>query len=240
MNSRKEVLSIIPARGGSKRLPKKNIHPFLGKPLIAHTICQSLSANCVSRTVVTTDDDEIANVVTDYGAEVIHRPSEISTDTATSESALLHAIDYLEKTEGYIPDIIVFMQCTSPIRTARDIESAVTVLNSERADSVVSVVPWHLLTWIMDDEGAKSYNFDYNVRKRYQETQKEYMENGSLFVFKPWILRQNGNRLGGKIALYEMHPLSCFETDTEDTFSICEMIMKQLLAGEENDTKSRL
>ncbi|MBI4236643.1 MAG: acylneuraminate cytidylyltransferase family protein, partial [Chloroflexi bacterium] len=122
------VLCIIPARGGSKRLPRKNLALLLGEPLVAHSIRHALEARLVQRVVVSTDDAEIASVAEQHGAEVVRRPAEIAGDTATSESALLHVLDHLERTESYHPDLVVFLQCTSPVRQRDDIDNAIRAL----------------------------------------------------------------------------------------------------------------
>src|SRR5690606_38380639 len=118
-----EVLALIPARGGSKSLPRKNVLPLGGIPLIAHTIRAAQAAKCVSRVAVSTEDSEIAEIARQYGADVVKRPMELATDDSTSESALLHSLDYLEANEGYLPDILCFLQCTSPFTAPEDIRS---------------------------------------------------------------------------------------------------------------------
>src|SRR3954467_12096692 len=110
------VLAIIPARGGSKGIPRKNVRPFLGKPLLAHTIEHARLAPSVTRVVVSTDDAEIAAIAGRHGAEVVTRPADISGDVAGSEAALRHVLDHLEAAERYEPDLVVFLQATSPLR----------------------------------------------------------------------------------------------------------------------------
>ena len=100
-----KIISIIPARGGSKSIPKKNLVSFLGNPLISKSIQQSKKSKLINRTFVSTDDEDIKLISKEYGAEVITRPNEISDDNATTESAILHAIEFLNKTENFIPDI---------------------------------------------------------------------------------------------------------------------------------------
>src|SRR5215216_2172509 len=102
-----KILVIIPARGGSKAIPRKNIQPVGGKPLLAHSIEHARNSASITRTVVSTDDEAIARVARDWGAEVVWRPAEISVDTATSEAALSHALEHLERTEDYRPDLVV-------------------------------------------------------------------------------------------------------------------------------------
>ena len=223
-----DCISIIPARGGSKGLPRKNVLPILGEPLITHTIRQSLCSERVSRTFVSTDDDEIASVSTRYGAEVIERPREISGDSATSEQALSHALDELERRESYTPDLVMFLQCTSPIRADGDIDAAIESLIDSDADSLLSVSGFHRFIWRIQQGRPTSFNYDYRSRQLRQDLSAEFVENGSIYLFKPWVLRQFDNRLGGKIQLYEMNYLSSFEIDTLDDFTLCEAIMERM------------
>ena len=223
-----EIISIIPARGGSKGLPRKNVLPFLGEPLIAHTIRQSLRSERVSRTFVSTDDDEIGSVSIRCGAEVIERPHEISGDSATSEQALRHALDELERRESYTPDLVMFLQCTSPIRADGDIDAAIESLIDSDADSLLSVCGFHRFIWRIQQGRPTSFNYDYRNRQLRQDLNPEFMENGSIYVFKPWVLRQFDNRLGGNIQLYKMHYFSSFEIDTLDDFTLCETIMERI------------
>ncbi|MGB8703288.1 MAG: acylneuraminate cytidylyltransferase, partial [Thermosynechococcaceae cyanobacterium] len=112
----KKNVAIIPARGGSKGLPRKNVRPLLNLPLIAHTILDAKESKFINSIFVSTDDQEIANISRSYDVKVIDRPEELSSDTASSESSLIHALSEIE--EHYIsPDLIVFLQCTSPIRS---------------------------------------------------------------------------------------------------------------------------
>lgn len=207
-----EVVAIIPARGGSKGIPRKNVRLLAGKPLLAYTVEQARAAAAVTRVVVSTDDAEIAAVARRYGAEVIDRPAAISGDTATSESALLHALDALGA-QGVQPELVVFLQCTSPFRAPGDIDAAVATLRARGADSLLSVVPSHAFLWSERDGRAAPLNYDYRSRPRRQDRAPEYRENGSIYVFKPWVLRELGNRLGGAIALYIMDEAQGLDID---------------------------
>lgn len=222
------ILAVIPARAGSKGIPGKNIKPLAGKPLLAHTIEQAAQAQSVTRIVVSTDGEQIAGVARQYGAEVIARPGAISGDEATSESALVHALDTLEAEEGYKPDLVVFLQCTAPIRQPDDIDRAVDALIEQNADSLLSVVRSHSFLWKIVDGEVRSVNYDYRQRPRRQDRAPEYVENGSIYVFKPWVLRSHANRLGGKIALYEMSPWSMTDIDEPHDFALCEWILAHL------------
>ena len=221
-----EVLCIIPARGGSRRLPRKNVLPLAGKPLLAHSVEHSLNSQVVTHTVVSTEDQAIATVAEKYGAEVISRPDVLASDTATSESALIHALDTVEE-DGYSPDLVVFLQCTSPVRDPDDIDRAVQTLLEVQADSLFSATPSHWLIWRQSGECLCSLNYDYMARTRDQDSPIELRENGSIYVFKPWVLRERNNRLGGKIASYQMGYWSSFQIDSLEDLQLCEWIIGQ-------------
>lgn len=231
MIMRREVLTIIPARGGSKRIPGKNIMPFAGKPLIAWTIEASRMARGVTRTVVSTDDHLIAQISRGYGAEVIDRPAEICGPTASSELALKHVLGNLRETGGYEPDLVVFLQATSPLRAAGDIDRAIEQLLAENADSLVSAAPVAGPGFLWEAGGgpaqARAVNYDPKNRPRTQDMNgKLCAENGSIYIFRPWVLEQENCRLGGKISLF-CQPLEfSFEIDNAHDFLIMEQLAK--------------
>jgi len=227
MNTSQKIIAIIPARGGSKGLPGKNIRPLADVPLIAHSIRQASDAERIGRTVVSTDDLHIMAVSRQYGAEVILRPPDFATDLASSESVLRHVLDSLWEQEEYQPDLVVFLQCTSPLRTAGDIDAAISQLMHTGADSLLSVSPCHRFLWHMERGQARPVNFDYQQRKRRQEFGPQYVENGSIYIFKPWVLRECNNRLGGKIDLYLMPEESSWEIDTLFDFQVVEHLYQK-------------
>lgn len=209
-----EVMAIIPARGGSKGIPGKNIQPVGGKPLLAHSVEQARFASRVSRVIVSTDDERIAGVARAYGAEVAIRPADISGDEATSEVALAHTLQTLADSEDYRPDLVVFLQCTSPLRRVHDIDSAIKTLLDAEADSLFSASVMHGFVWRIEATGVvDSFSYDYRQRQRRQDAPQDVIENGSIYIFKPRILHETGNRLGGKIAVYYMHPLDSLQVD---------------------------
>ena len=222
---RPHIVAIIPARGGSKGIPQKNLRSVAGKPLIAHTIGQALAADKVQRVIVSTDDPEIESISRQYGAEVMRRPGNISDDFASSESALMHVLSELRHHEGYEPDLIVFLQCTSPIRQPMDIDQAILKLQAENADSLLSVVPSHRFIWVEANGETKPLNYDYKNRPRRQDLQPQFVENGSIYVFKPWVLESLRNRLGGKLALYVMQEDSAWDIDSLFDLEVVDKLM---------------
>ncbi|KAB2835513.1 MAG: acylneuraminate cytidylyltransferase, partial [Candidatus Brocadia sp.] len=223
------IVAIIPARGGSKSIPNKNITRLLGKPLVAYSIEQALTTPDISRVVVSTDSPLIATVAEQYGAEIVWRPTEISGDKASSELALLHTLEYLCDTQQCNPDLIVFLQPTSPMRQPYDIQRAIDMLRHENADSLFSVAPFHGFLWRKTSKGVQSFSYDYLNRQMRQDAPEDFVENGSIYIFKPEILRKYNNRLGGKIALYPMRSLDSFQIDEPEDLDLIETLMKREL-----------
>ncbi len=219
------VLAIIPARGGSKRIPRKNILPLNGKPLIAYTIEDALESGLVNRVIVSTDDRHIRQLSRSLGAEVIDRPREFAQDTSSSEEALLHVLNELESKESYVPDLVVFLQCTSPLREDADIDNAIRSLLDNGDDSLFSAFRFKKYVWQKEDDRVTAINYDFSKRWREQDFPPQFQENGSIYVFKPWVLREHGNRLGGKIGLYEMDYLNSFQVDSYDDIQLCECLI---------------
>jgi YrbI family 3-deoxy-D-manno-octulosonate 8-phosphate phosphatase len=222
--SSQDIVAIIPARGGSKGIPQKNVRLIAGVPLLAHSIVQALRTPAVNRVVVSTDDSAIAEVARKWGADVIARPTAISEDKSPSESALLHALDHLRDTESYEPSLVVFLQATSPLRQPDDIQNSIHTLIGEQADSLFSACTVHGFVWRADADGLTSVNYDYRTRPRRQDMAEHYIENGSIYVFKPWVLRHLNNRLGGKIAIYTMRHLDSFQVDEPMDLELVETV----------------
>lgn len=217
-----EIICIIPARGGSKGIPNKNIIDFCGKPLLAWSILQARQTRGIKDVYVSSDDDKILKIANDYHAKPVKRPDQISTDTATSESALLHALDVIES-EGKKVDIVVFLQATSPLREAKDIDNAIEKLLDEQADSLFSSAKLEdFFIWKDTDQGLISLNYDYQKRLRRQDVKPQYVENGSIYICKPEILKKYCNRLGGHIVTYEMAFWKTWEIDSLDDKVLCE------------------
>ena len=221
---------IIPARAGSKGIPKKNIMDFCGKPLLAWSILQAKESYGVSHVYVSTDGDDIAEVAKSFGAKVIRRPAEIATDTATSEDALKHAIHEIEQAESF--DSVVFLQATSPLRRENDISDAIRSYWKGKYDSLFSMsILEDYCLWRENEGELQSFSYDYTNRGRRQERKPLYLENGSIYIFSKEILKKYNNRLGGKIGMYPM-PFHCsYEIDSAEDIPICEFFMNQIIKG---------
>ena len=225
------ITTFIPARGGSKAIPKKNVVPFLGQPLITYTIRQSLHSELVDRTYVSTDDDHIAEVSRNAGAEIIERPDALARDTSSTEEALLHALDAMQDS----PEIVVLLQCTSPLRRDNDIDEAIRLVKEEGYDSALSCCGDHSFYWTYDGDSAVPINYDPTERKRRQDLDRRYQENGSIYVMKREILEEEECRLGGSVGIHEMPREMSFEIDTPEDYRIVEAIGKNIeFAGKDH------
>jgi CMP-N,N'-diacetyllegionaminic acid synthase len=230
MSDKPNIVAIIPARGGSKGIPKKNLLILSGKPLIAWSIQQALASRFIDEVYVSSDSDEILAVSASYGAKSIKRPDHLATDTATSESALQHALEVLETEQRQPLDYIVFLQATSPLRTDTDIDSAIETLIANDGDSLLSCCRLGVFfIWEYQNDAPVGVNHDYKHRRRRQDLKSQYLENGSIYVFKPEILKQHDNRLGGQICLYEMPQWQSVEIDVIEDKELCEWYMQTKL-----------
>ncbi len=216
------VIAIIPARGGSKGLPLKNIRNFNGVPLVATAINAAKDAKLVSQVYVSTDSEAIADVATKYNAGVIVRPQDISGDKASSESAIIHAVEELTK-QNNRPDIIVFLQCTAPFMTGADIDGTINKLLTEQADSSLAVVPFQHFLWSDNADGAQGINHDGLFRTRRQDLKPQYLEAGSVYAMRTEPFMQAQTRFCGKTALYPIdNPARSFEIDDAYEFYTAE------------------
>jgi YrbI family 3-deoxy-D-manno-octulosonate 8-phosphate phosphatase len=222
------AVALIPARGGSKSIPRKNVRLLAGKPLIAHTIESARQAYRVRRVIVSTDDPEIAAVSEHYGAEVVWRPTELSGDAASSETALLHVLEYLQLTEGNLPDLVVFLQCTSPLTLPEDIEGTIQALVDEDADSAFATTPFRYFLWQKSEEGdAVGINHDKRERLLRQQREPQFLETGAVYVMRtPGFLKAK-HRFFGKTAMYVMPQERCLEIDEPVDLQIAEMLMQK-------------
>ncbi len=221
------VLAVIPARGGSKGIPGKNIRSVAGRPMIGWTIDAARRSKYVNRVVVSTDDSAIADVACRFGAEVVKRPAEISGDTASSESALLHVLESLRATEGYESDLLVFLQCTSPLTTAEDVDGVVECLVNGRADSALAVTPFHYFLWrVTEQGGAEGINHDKCRRPMRQERAPQYLETGAVYAMRAAGFLEAKHRFFGTTQMYVMPPERCQEVDEPADLDVVDLRLR--------------
>ena len=219
-----DCVAIIPARGGSKGIPGKNLLTVAGKPLIAWSIEHALNSSKIDSVWVTSDSAEILSVAEAYGANAIRRPASISGDEATSEEAWIHALKKIQITSEV--DLVVCIQPTSPIRGSHDLDEAIDKFFVEKLDSLLSVtkIEDHF-EWTMGINGAVPVNYDFKNRKRRQDIEVRYLENGSFYLISPELLMANNNRLGGVVGLYEQEQYKMYQIDNAEDIELCEAIL---------------
>jgi|TARA_B100000959_G_C14744111_1_gene526327 N-acylneuraminate cytidylyltransferase len=223
----KKIVVFIPARGGSKSIPNKNIKEFAGKPLIVHTIEYAMESNLINKVVVSTDDRIISKIAKETGAVVINRPSQLATDTATTESVIGHYIS----TTKYKPEIIVLLQATSPLRPKGSLDKALKHFQKGGHDSLLSISPTHRFFWrVQRDETAfAEYNFINRPRRQdFKRSDMRFIENGSLYIFSCKHFEKTGNRLGGKIGYVEWPEEYSIEIDSPLDFKFAEQIFNDI------------
>lgn len=223
----KKVLAVIPARGGSKRLPGKNIKLLSGKPLIAWTIEAAVNSKRVDRVVVSTDAEDIAAVARAFGAEVpCMRPADLSGDHASTDSAIFHALGSV----GEVFDIVVILQPTSPLRTAEDIDNALTRLTDTGAKGVVSVCECeHPPLWsntLPDDNAMGDFLRPSVLGKRSQDLPQYYRLNGCFYAFdvEAYSLRK-GTFYSDDVKAYIMPSERSVDIDTQIDFCFAEALL---------------
>lgn len=224
-----ESIAIIPARGGSKSLPRKNIIPLAGKPLIHYTIKVAQKSGHLDRIAVSTEDSQIADIARSCGAEVIKRPEELARDDTPSLSVLQHAIQYLEEKQNYHPQVIVILQPTSPLRTAEDINMTVEKFLKSKCDSVVSVCEIeHPLVWMYTVEGDRLKPVIEGEEKviRRQDVPKVYRLNGAVYVVHRDTIMEENRLLGKDIRAYIMPSERSVDIDSEIDLKLAELLME--------------
>jgi CMP-N,N'-diacetyllegionaminic acid synthase len=224
--AREQTLAVVAARGGSKGIPHKNLIDLCGKPLIAWTVMQAAAAKGVDLVAVSSDSDEILAAAEAAGAIGVRRPGDISGDLASSESAWLHALEHLDAERGPFTRVVA-LQATSPIRESSDIERAIETFEREELDSLLSVCEVEdYFNWRIGTGGPEPINYDFRNRRMRQQIETRYLENGSFYVLIPSLLREQNNRLGGKIGMHVMERHKMFQIDRPEDIKLCAAIMR--------------
>ncbi len=233
-----KVLALVPARGGSKGIPRKNVKPFCGKPLIAWSIEAGLTSGAVDRVVVSTDNEEIAEAARAAGAEVpFMRPAELAEDTTPTLPVLQHAVQWLKENEGYAPDYVLLLEPTSPGRQAFHIKEAIELVGKTGADSVIALgnVPGHFnYHWQVDlKEDGKALLVDGTpwpqVIRRRQDLPPMYFRNGAFYLFKTELLFADTPSLyGSDVRGYLVGPEYSIDIDSPKDWAEAEKIFEKL------------
>ncbi len=235
------VLAIIPARGGSKGVPGKNIKEMCGKPLIAWTIEEAKKTKHISRIVLSTDDAEIARVGKEWGAEVsFMRPAELAQDDTPDLPVFVHALEWLKEHENYEPELVVHLRVNSPLRTAADIDAGIELMkNNMHADAVraVTKAPLHpLKAYRLDGNTLSAFVPEsvYGIKEPYnmpwQALPKAYTTGGYLTVLKPATILEKKSMSGDVFLGYEVDSQNVIDIDTPEQFELARLRMAARLA----------
>jgi N-acylneuraminate cytidylyltransferase len=213
------VVAVIPARGGSKGVPGKNLARVGGRPLVERAVRACRAAERVDLVVVSTDSDEIAAVARAAGARVVARPASLSGDEASSESALLHALDVLT-TEQPDPEVTVLVQCTSPFLDAADLDAAVKQVQAGDLDCCFAALTTHELLWRGDDRTVRGVNHDGGARRRRQDVQPDHRETGAFYALRTASLREHGHRFCGRVGVQSVRAATALEIDAPEDLEL--------------------
>lgn len=226
------ILCVVPLRGGSKGVPRKNLREVAGRPLLRWTVEQALAAHPALDVVVSTDDPEIADAAREAGARVpFLRPAELARDDTPTEPVVRHVLDAV-RADGDEPDAVMLLQATSPVRLPGTIDRAVAQFERTGVDSLVGVVEQPPFIWTDGEPPTASY--DVGSRPRRQDLtrgQRRYRETGSLYLTRPWVYDELDNRLGGRIGLFVMDEVEGVDADTELDLLVAEQTLLRLTAA---------
>jgi len=217
------ILAIIPARGRSKGIPRKNIKLFSGKPLIVYSIVAAKASKQIDKIVVSTEDEEIAEISKKFGVKVIKRPIELSEDNSTTMDVVKHVLSVLKETENYIPGVVVLLQPTSPLRTVKTIEMAISKFleNYEDYDSLLPIYP------IKSKIGTIKKGFfipNYVLGSQRQNIEQIYKECGTIFIFKTNLIEE-GKMFGKRLFPFIIQNYEeSIDIDTIDDFKQAEYL----------------
>ena len=224
MINNKTVLAIIPARGGSKRLPRKNVLPFAGKPLIVWTIEAGLKSRYIDKVIVTSDDDEIQKISLEAGSKIIKRPHKLAKDNTNLNNVIKHAINIFE--EQY--DIVVVLQPTSPLRKAEDIDNALEIMERVKAPAVISVcksnkpLNWHFSVQV---NGTLKPILQNKIISNSQENESTYIPNGALYISKTEYFNSTNTFYNDLTIAYIMTQEKSVDIDSQFDFAIAESLI---------------
>ncbi len=234
MTKSKRVLALTLARGGSKSVPRKNIRPISGIPLIAYTIAEALRSEHITRYIVSTDDEEIRQVALQYGADApFLRPAEFSGDTASSVSAMQHAVSWAEQQEGIKYDYVIELMCTNPMKTVADIDAVIEKLVTTGADSVIAIHKLEdhhpiRIKKIVDDKIVDFCLPEVPEMRRQDLKPDAYIRSGSIYGLRRDHLMIEGRRYGSENSRpYILPPERAVNVDTEIDFLIAERLISQ-------------
>ncbi len=211
-----KVLAIIPARGGSKGIRLKNLQVLNDKPLLDYSVNASLRSKIITKTIVSSDHEKILERATKLGSDIIKRPKNLATDASQIEPVIDHCLNFLKSKKDFVPDIIILLQNTSPLRTKKHIDSALNLFLSSNFDSILSGYYSHHFFWkIKNNNIANPINYNPKKRPNRQDFGTQFIENGAIYITTYSAFKKSKCRISGKIGFFEMDEDLSVDIDTK-------------------------
>lgn len=217
------VVAVVPARAGSRGIADKNLRRVGGVPLVARAVQSARRAALIDHVVVSTDGAAIADAAVRAGAEIVQRPVELADDLSTSESALLHTLDELAE-RGIRPEVVVFIQATSPFISPDDLDASITRVLAGESDVVFAAVESHAFLWRLGADGAEAVNHDASVRPRRQDREPQYLETGAFYAMRAEGFRRSGFRFFGRVGIHLTDMSHAIEIDTPEQLELADAL----------------
>lgn len=224
MYSGKRFLAVIPARGGSKGVPRKNIRLLAGRPLLAYTVDQARAVPQIDLTVVSTDDPEIGRIAFDLGVQVVDRPAVLSTDDSPTEPTLLHALDVVERESGFNSDYVVVLEPTSPLRSPETIYNCIVTIVERRAQSLLTVRESR--ENIGELEGGYFRPLRVDAPRRRQDRAPFFVESSTVYICRVNHLRATGTLVAKDWAAYVVPDVEAVDINSLEDFALAECVMR--------------
>lgn len=224
----KNILAIIPARGGSKGVPRKNVLPLGGRPVVAWTIMAAQRSKFVNLIAVSSEDEEVLGIANEHQVLAIKRPKALATDTAEVEGAVFHALEYLKRKKSYVPEIIVYLQPTSPLRDHFDIDSALDLFVQKNPEALIAVTPInksYIKSFTTDGNGyLKAINRFPFMRR--QDIPDMYLPNGAIYIIKTPVLIKNKVLFAKRTLPFVMPIEKSIDLDTPDDLAAIRKVIR--------------
>lgn len=218
-----KILAVIPARGGSKGIPRKNVRLMAGKPLIYYAINNAQKCDMISDVAVTSDDEEILAIADNYGAIALHRSPELAKDAVTLDPVIFDAVKQMEERNGYKYDVVVTLQPTSPVLTSQTLKNALENFVETNAETFISAVNKPHLSWGKNEQG---YYPLYEKRLNRQQLPPNYLEAGAFLITRREFVTDN-SRMGKKISVYEIPESESVDIDAVSDWIVCESVLNR-------------
>ena len=222
-----KILCIIPARGGSKGIKNKNLIKLSKKPLLHYSIDSAKNSKIPMKIVVSSDSQKILSYAKKFNVQTISRPKKLSNSKTRIEPVISHTLNFLKKTENYLPDLIVLLQNTSPLRNSNHVKSSIQQFKKGKYDSMLSGYLSHYFIWEEKNKQVFPKNYNPQNRPNRQEMKSQFIENGAIYITKYRSFLKSKSRISGKIGLYKMNELCSIDVDTPFDLFLAKKILEK-------------